>query len=39
MKSSGLNFVTSRKIARPFYKQMRVACVPPLHSIQGRFAS
>ncbi len=31
--------VTSRKIARPFYKQMRVACVPPLHSIQGRFTS
>ena len=30
--------VTSRKIARTFYKQMRVAFVPPLHSIQGRFA-
>ena len=28
--------VTSRKIARPFYKQMRVAFVPPFHNIQGR---
>ncbi len=31
--------VTSRKITRTFYKQMRVAFIPPLHSIQGRFAS
>ncbi len=31
--------VTSRKIVRTFYKQMRVAFVPPLYSIQGRFAS
>ncbi len=36
-KSRDIEAATSRKIARPFYKQMRVAFVPPLHNIQGRF--
>ncbi len=31
--------VTSRKIARTFYKQMKVAFVSTLHSIQGHLAS